>query len=221
MHMTACKCLKTCRNTEERQVTHFWYTAWPDHSSPESSPASARQLLQLVRDAESCRGRVSATSVLSHTNWTDPQQTSAALFQSQPTMGTDQAQFLDPSPSDTTTTTTGSDGRSTSTDGGGPIVVHCSAGLGRTGCFIALCIGCEQLRREGVADVLQIVSRLRLDRGGMVQTNEQYEFIYYALATYSAISSAASPPTLPPVPDDMESSLRSALSPNVFPPSDT
>ncbi|VDQ00718.1 unnamed protein product [Trichobilharzia regenti] len=65
-----------------------------------------------------------------------------------------------------------------------PIVVHCSAGLGRTGCFIALCIGCEQLKKEGQVDVLKIVSRMRLDRGGMVQSNEQYEFIHYALTTY-------------------------------------
>ncbi|VEL10134.1 unnamed protein product [Protopolystoma xenopodis] len=51
----------------------------------------------------------------------------------------------------------------------GPVIVHCSAGLGRTGCFIALCIGSEQLRREGVVDILGIVSKMRLDRGGMVQ----------------------------------------------------
>ncbi|THD19458.1 Receptor-type tyrosine-protein phosphatase R [Fasciola hepatica] len=209
------------RNAEERHVTHFWYTAWPDHSSPESSPSSARQLLQLVQDAESCRGDVAATSLGSCTSWVNPREASESLFDPLSAMDTIQTQLLDPSPPDTTATNTGEVRRSASTDSSGPIVVHCSAGLGRTGCFIALCIGCEQLRREGIADVLQIVSRLRLDRGGMVQTNEQYEFIYYALATYSAMASATTPPVLRPRSDDVESSPRPDLSPNVFPTSDT
>nr|ABA40884.1 SJCHGC08113 protein [Schistosoma japonicum] len=35
-----------------------------------------------------------------------------------------------------------------------------------------------------MVDVLKIVSRMRLDRGGMVQSNEQYEFIHHVLAAY-------------------------------------
>uniref|UniRef100_A0A667X4S5 protein-tyrosine-phosphatase n=1 Tax=Myripristis murdjan TaxID=586833 RepID=A0A667X4S5_9TELE len=46
----------------------------------------------------------------------------------------------------------------------GPVVVHCSAGIGRTGCFIASSIGCQQLRETGQADVLETVCQLRLDR---------------------------------------------------------
>ncbi|XP_051976327.1 receptor-type tyrosine-protein phosphatase R-like isoform X2 [Xyrauchen texanus] len=45
----------------------------------------------------------------------------------------------------------------------GPVVVHCSAGIGRTGCFIATTIGCRQLQLEGVVDVLGIVCQLRKD----------------------------------------------------------
>lgn len=67
----------------------------------------------------------------------------------------------------------------------GPIIVHCSAGIGRTGCFIASCIGCQQLRHSRLVDILGIVCRLRLDRGGMVQTTEQYQFLYATLAQYS------------------------------------
>ncbi|PIO39042.1 hypothetical protein AB205_0026540, partial [Aquarana catesbeiana] len=48
--------------------------------------------------------------------------------------------------------------------GRGPVVVHCSAGIGRTGCFIATSIGCCQLKEEGVVDVLSIVCKLRMDR---------------------------------------------------------
>lgn len=67
-----------------------------------------------------------------------------------------------------------------------PIVIHCSAGIGRTGCFIATRIGCQQLKAQGEVDILGIVCQLRLDRGGMIQTTEQYQFLYRALALYAA-----------------------------------
>lgn len=70
--------------------------------------------------------------------------------------------------------------------GTGPIVVHCSAGIGRTGCFIATRIGCQQLKARGEVDILGIVCQLRLDRGGMIQTSEQYQFLHHTLALYAA-----------------------------------
>ncbi|XP_045578379.1 LOW QUALITY PROTEIN: receptor-type tyrosine-protein phosphatase R [Salmo salar] len=66
----------------------------------------------------------------------------------------------------------------------GPVIVHCSAGIGRTGCFIATTIGCRQLELEGVVDVLGIVCQLRADRGGLIQTGEQYEFVHHALSLF-------------------------------------
>ncbi|XP_054268271.1 uncharacterized protein LOC128990066 [Macrosteles quadrilineatus] len=66
----------------------------------------------------------------------------------------------------------------------GPVIVHCSAGIGRTGCFIAICVGVNQLLGENNVDILGIVCRMRYDRGGMVQTAEQYEFIHRALALF-------------------------------------
>ncbi|KAM6237055.1 tyrosine-protein phosphatase non-receptor type 7 isoform 3-T3 [Porphyrio hochstetteri] len=68
----------------------------------------------------------------------------------------------------------------------GPIVVHCSAGVGRTGCFIATRIGCQELKAKGEVDILGIVCRLRIDRGGMIQTSEQYQFLHHTLALYAA-----------------------------------
>ncbi|KAM4646123.1 tyrosine-protein phosphatase non-receptor type 7 [Amazona ochrocephala] len=68
----------------------------------------------------------------------------------------------------------------------GPIVVHCSAGIGRTGCFIATRIGCQQLKDKGEVDILGIVCRLRIDRGGMIQTSEQYQFLHHTLALYAS-----------------------------------
>ena len=59
--------------------------------------------------------------------------------------------------------------------------MHCSAGLGRTGCFVALYkLLCETLLSGG-ANVARAVAEMRLDRGGLVQTSEQYELIYRTL----------------------------------------
>uniref|UniRef100_A0A8C9UYA3 protein-tyrosine-phosphatase n=1 Tax=Scleropages formosus TaxID=113540 RepID=A0A8C9UYA3_SCLFO len=66
----------------------------------------------------------------------------------------------------------------------GPVIVHCSAGIGRTGCFIATTILCKQLKNEGVVDILKTMCQLRLDRGGMIQTPEQYQFVHHVLSLY-------------------------------------
>lgn len=52
----------------------------------------------------------------------------------------------------------------------GPITVHCSAGVGRTGVFITLSIVLERMQYEGVLDVFQSVRILRAQRPAMVQT---------------------------------------------------
>jgi protein tyrosine phosphatase len=66
----------------------------------------------------------------------------------------------------------------------GPITVHCSAGVGRTGVFITLSIVLERLQNEGVADLFQTVRTLRTQRPGMVQTEDQYQFCYRAALEY-------------------------------------
>uniref|UniRef100_A0A7N8X8F7 protein-tyrosine-phosphatase n=1 Tax=Mastacembelus armatus TaxID=205130 RepID=A0A7N8X8F7_9TELE len=62
--------------------------------------------------------------------------------------------------------------------GNHPIVVHCSAGAGRTGTFIALSNILERVKAEGLLDVFQTVKSLRMQRPHMVQTVEQYDFCY-------------------------------------------
>ncbi|XP_047134809.1 receptor-type tyrosine-protein phosphatase R isoform X1 [Hydra vulgaris] len=87
--------------------------------------------------------------------------------------------------------------RNIQTQQGAPLVVHCSAGRGRTGCFIALFLGMSQIDEEKEVDVLKIVSQMRMERGGMVDKDQQYVFIYKALFEYWSCknhnSSSASP----------------------------
>ncbi|XP_065213567.1 tyrosine-protein phosphatase Lar isoform X3 [Planococcus citri] len=66
----------------------------------------------------------------------------------------------------------------------GPITVHCSAGVGRTGVFITLSIVLERMQYEGVVDLFQTVRILRTQRPAMVQTEEQYQFCYQSALEY-------------------------------------
>ena len=87
----------------------------------------------------------------------------------------------------------------------GPITVHCSAGVGRTGVFITLSLVLERMQYEGVVDVFQTVRALRTQRPAMVQTEvsctivellaafsqrlsfsfqDQYQFCYRAALEY-------------------------------------
>ncbi|XP_015237762.1 PREDICTED: receptor-type tyrosine-protein phosphatase eta-like [Cyprinodon variegatus] len=58
-----------------------------------------------------------------------------------------------------------------------PTVVHCSAGVGRTGTFIAIDRLIFQIERENIVDVYGIVHDLRMHRPLMVQTEDQYVFL--------------------------------------------
>ena len=97
-------------------------------------------------------------------------------------------------------------------DSNGPMIVHCSAGIGRAGTFIAIDFALIRLRRcllsfySASADSLtapalsnstgsiknppppvnveEIVNTLRCQRVGMVQTIEQYNFVYQTLRDY-------------------------------------
>eukprot|EP00063_Salmo_salar_P030451 XP_014005286.1 PREDICTED: receptor-type tyrosine-protein phosphatase delta-like isoform X10 [Salmo salar] len=66
----------------------------------------------------------------------------------------------------------------------GPISVHCSAGVGRSGVFTTLSIVLERMRYEGVVDIFQTVKMLRTQRPAMVQTEDEYQFCYQAGLEY-------------------------------------
>jgi len=62
-----------------------------------------------------------------------------------------------------------------------PILVHCSAGVGRSGTFIALDALLEAAERHETIDVLEFTHRMRQNRVFMIQTVEQYVFLYRTL----------------------------------------
>jgi protein tyrosine phosphatase len=67
-----------------------------------------------------------------------------------------------------------------------PVVVHCSAGIGRTGTFLTVCILTEQMKNYREQEpfefkIMETVQSLKRLRKGMVQTLSQYRFAYIAI----------------------------------------
>ena len=66
----------------------------------------------------------------------------------------------------------------------GPITVHCSAGIGRTGTYLMIDILIKLIEYQGWSteiDIQRSIQSLRNYRSGMIQTEDQYRFVYYAL----------------------------------------
>ena len=66
-----------------------------------------------------------------------------------------------------------------------PWLVHCSAGIGRTGTFIGIDMGMQLLSTSGLVSVKALIESMRQDRGGTVQTAVQAAFIQNALEAYA------------------------------------
>ncbi|XP_076804805.1 receptor-type tyrosine-protein phosphatase beta-like [Clavelina lepadiformis] len=59
-----------------------------------------------------------------------------------------------------------------------PTIVHCSAGVGRTGTFIAMDRLLQHMKDHDYVDIFGIVHEMRMCRGAMVQNHKQYIFLH-------------------------------------------
>eukprot|EP01113_Clastostelium_recurvatum_P013307 TRINITY_DN1701_c0_g1_i1.p1 TRINITY_DN1701_c0_g1~~TRINITY_DN1701_c0_g1_i1.p1 ORF type:complete len:482 (+),score=60.55 TRINITY_DN1701_c0_g1_i1:133-1578(+) len=177
--------LTNLRTSGTRLITHYQYEGWPDHGVP-TCTYPIRQLVNMVEESR----QASATTTTTTTSPTGPS--------SEPTSPASRDTHT-PSPPDTDTDTypdIDSDSSSPSSirsnsNSKPPIVVHCSAGVGRTGAFVTIHLTIEKIqhlvRSCPSAPVLEFniyntVQRLRQQRPGMVQQQEQYLFCYEAIA---------------------------------------
>ncbi|XP_076806611.1 receptor-type tyrosine-protein phosphatase O-like [Clavelina lepadiformis] len=113
-----CREIMLSKDSEQRLVTQFHYTAWPDHGVPDT----AENLVKFVR-----------------------------YFQRQVSRETRDC---------------------------GPITVHCSAGVGRTGTFIAMDRLLQHMKDHDYVDIFSIVHEMRMCRVAMVQTDKQYILLH-------------------------------------------
>lgn len=65
-----------------------------------------------------------------------------------------------------------------------PILVHCSAGIGRTGTFIGMHWAIKELNEQSKTDCVEIVKKMREHRSAMVQHKMQFEFFHEAVVRY-------------------------------------
>ncbi|KAK5638439.1 hypothetical protein RI129_012734 [Pyrocoelia pectoralis] len=147
---------------DSRKIIHYWFSNWQDHKM-----ANPMQVLEI------------ALHILEKGNVTkDNNNISSSKLPSQTVkFGIRSGEMKTNRVSDAKTVR--------KSDVLVPTVVHCSAGIGRTGCFLAILNGIRQLRSNFNVDILAILCSLRLNRGGMVQTAEQYELIHRVLSLYS------------------------------------
>uniref|UniRef100_A0A8C2CVT5 protein-tyrosine-phosphatase n=1 Tax=Cyprinus carpio TaxID=7962 RepID=A0A8C2CVT5_CYPCA len=68
-----------------------------------------------------------------------------------------------------------------------PMIIHCSAGIGRTGTIVVIDMLIDSIEAKGLdcdIDIQKCIQMVREQRSGMVQTEAQYKFIYLAVLQY-------------------------------------
>ncbi|XP_078317952.1 uncharacterized protein LOC111119360 isoform X3 [Crassostrea virginica] len=90
-----------------------------------------------------------------------------------------------------------------------PTVVHCSAGVGRTGTYIGLDALWKEGFKTGYVDILSFARKMRKNRTKMIQTLDQYIFLHFILMEAFANPDAA-------VPESMIAKLKGPKDPRII-----
>ncbi|KAG6443901.1 hypothetical protein O3G_MSEX003072 [Manduca sexta] len=163
--------LSSCESSDVT-VYHYWFHNWADHKCPKDVNALLTLSLDVLKNnAYDFQKATDACDTLCKCE--SPKSESKFLFPPLEGVVPCDVKYEVSTPLDLSVETLSP-----------PTIVHCSAGIGRTGCLIAILNGIKQLTNEQKVDVLGIVCNMRLNRGGMVQNSEQYELIHKVLCLY-------------------------------------
>lgn len=158
--------------SESVYIYHYWFNNWADHKCPKDVNALLNLSLDVLKDTpydfsnkeEQVDTKCKCGDSPKEARFVFPSDSKNSLCESDTALST----CLDFS----------AESKSP------PIIIHCSAGIGRTGCLIAILNGIKQLSSDQKVDILGIVCNMRLNRGGMVQSSEQYELVHKVLCLF-------------------------------------
>lgn len=179
--------LKNLNTRTWREVTHIWYF-WPAKGVPEECHSiiafliEARSYLKASQNAKEFDedGHDSMLTYNGNSLATNQTQISIDPDESNNSNEDSEVNIYNVQRGEKSRNGAVKNGTLTLGDGrrGGPLVVHCSPGTGRTGAVIACDIGIRDFEMVRTVDVPKTVYRIRRDRANSVQTKDQYIFIY-------------------------------------------
>uniref|UniRef100_A0A182NK51 protein-tyrosine-phosphatase n=1 Tax=Anopheles dirus TaxID=7168 RepID=A0A182NK51_9DIPT len=182
------------RTKETRTIQHMQYLAWPDHDVP-ADPNLFLQFTEKVRSARETTLPLEIEASLKNVKLRSVDENGGLDNSERRIVHTDS----DDSPNDMPSSTSVHQYISASNP---PIIVHCSAGIGRTGVLILMDTALALMEVREPIYPLDIVQAMRDQRPCMVQNVSQYRFVCECIcAAYLqqvAKEQAASPPNTPP-----------------------